>query len=198
MKINKLSRDLYEIENFVTDEQHQRVIDFYSSAKEEDWFVNDTGQESYKDTLWYGRQWNNQKPEVFLEITDSVTNLFSTLMDPVSISVQRYKKDDFIKPHRDYWLYDQPYHIRYGIVIYYNDNYEGGELEYPELGIIHKPKAKSLVIHGGNILHGSLPVTSDDVRYFSTAFLKGTKNKPVQLNKDIFADVYEEDGSKYE
>lgn len=197
MKINKISKDLYEIENFITEEQNEKVFDFFSSLNEEDWFMPAPGEENYKDTLWYGRQFHGNRPKVFYDITDSVSSLFFTLMEPFHLSIQRYKKDDFINQHRDYWLYDLPYHIRYGICIYFNDDYSGGELEYPELGITHKPKARSLVIHGGNILHRSLPVTSDSVRYFSTGFVKGSKEKPSALNKEIFSDVYEEDGSVY-
>jgi hypothetical protein len=197
MKINKISKDLYEIENFVTSEQSDKILDFFSSLKEDDWFFEDSNNPNYKDELWYGRQYHGKRPEVFSEITESTEKLFSTLMEPVYLAIQRYKKNDAINEHRDYWLYDKPYHIRYGICIYYNDNYSGGELEYPELGIIHKPKARSLVIHGGNILHKSLPVTSEDIRYFSTGFIKGSKESPSALNKEIFADVYEEDGSTY-
>ena len=102
------------------------------------------------------------------------------------IFLQRYKIGDHIKTHRDQWIPDLPYYIGYGFCLYYNDDYEGGELEYPELGIVVKPKANSLYIHGGHILHGSLPVLNDKIRYFSTVFIHGTEENPTRLNREIF------------
>lgn len=102
-----------------------------------------------------------------------------------------------MQQHRDYWLKHLAEYIRYGIVIYYNDDYQGGEIEYPELDIVYKPKARSLIIHGGNILHGPKRVIGDKVRYFSTAFIRGTVHNPVVLNPEIFGEVELHDGSNY-
>jgi hypothetical protein len=99
--------------------------------------------------------------------------------------------------HRDYWLKDLDQYVRYGIVIYYNDDYQGGEIEYPEVGIIHKPKARSLVMHGGNILHGPRQVIGSKVRYFSTTFVKEANTGTVVLNPELFSDVELHDGSSY-
>lgn len=198
MKINKLSKDLYEIEDFITEEQQKEVLDFMSSLNEEDWFMPAPGSsDEYKESLWYGRQYHGEKPQVLIDVQDLVHGLFEKVDAGIPIAVQRYKQNDSIRAHRDYWIYDLPYHIRYGICIYYNDNYEGGELSYPELEIIHKPKARSLVMHGGNILHESLPVTSDSIRYFGTGFVRGSKEFPVVLNQELFSGIHEEDGSKY-
>jgi len=199
MKINKLSKDLYEIEDFVSEEQQKQVLDFVRSLSEDDWNMTPNGAgDDYKESLWYGRQYHGQKPQVFLDIEKQVDSLFEQHYTYIPIAIQRYLKNNFINEHRDYWKYELPYHIRYGICIYYNDDYEGGELEYSELGIIHKPKARSLVMHGGNILHKSLPVKNDVIRYFGTGFVHGTKESPAILNKTLFAEIHEEDGSKYE
>ena len=99
--------------------------------------------------------------------------------------------------HRDYWIKDIDHYIRYGIVIYYNDDYIGGEIEYPELWIVHKPKARSLVMHGGNVLHGPKQVNGINPRFFSTCFVQGSVDKPVILNPNMFASVEQHDGSNY-
>jgi hypothetical protein len=195
MKINKISKDIYEIEDFVTIEQKTLILDFASSLKEEDWWISVS--EDYKKGFFYGKQYNGEKPLVFQEIDKNVDALFESLLYFGSVAFQRYLKGAAIQEHRDYWLYDEPYHIRYGICIYYNDDYEGGELFYPDLNITHKPKARSLVMHGGNILHVNLPVTSDSERYFSTAFIRGSKDNPVVLNKKLFDGIEEPDGSEY-
>jgi predicted 2-oxoglutarate/Fe(II)-dependent dioxygenase YbiX len=61
----------------------------------------------------------------------------------------------------------------HGLVLYLNDDYEGGEIYYPKLGIAIKPEAGSLVIHPGTVqyAHGVIPVTSG-IRYATTAFSK--------------------------
>lgn len=61
----------------------------------------------------------------------------------------------------------------HGMVLYINDDYEGGELYYPELGIVMKPDAGDLVIHPGTLdyAHGVTPVVSG-MRYATTAFAK--------------------------
>lgn len=61
----------------------------------------------------------------------------------------------------------------HGMVLYINDDYEGGELYYPELRIVMKPAAGDLVIHPGTpeYAHGVSPVTSG-MRYATTAFSK--------------------------
>jgi hypothetical protein len=90
--------------------------------------------------------------------------------------------------HRDNHTKDGDIHSAYGIVLYYNDNYLGGEIEYPELNIKVKPKSKSLIIHGGDILHGTCPVLDENIRYFSTAFVKEKIGTPAKLNRQIFRD----------
>ena len=195
MKINRISPDLYEIEDFVTVEQQQKILEFSTSLEENEWWQ--VLSEKHKEEFFYGKQYHGDRPEVFNEIDESVKNLFSTLLYVGHVALQRYKINEAMQDHRDYWLYDEDYHIRYGIAIYYNDDYEGGEINYPELNIVHKPKARSLLMHGGNILHGTLPVTSNHTRFFSTAFVKGSANSPAILNPELFADVELHDGSIY-
>ena len=52
-------------------------------------------------------------------------------------------------------------------------------------------------MHGGNILHKNLPVLDDMPRYFSTTFVRGSKDNPVLLNKELFSEIEEHDGSTY-
>lgn len=192
MKINRLSPDIYEIENFVTEDQLEQVLRFSKNLPEEAWF-----DESLEGMMWQGKQYMGAKPHVFDIIDKNAKNLFTSLEYNFSVALQRYKHGHNITAHRDYWRYELPEHIRYGICIYYNDDYKGGELHYPELNIVHKPKAGSLVMHGGNILHTSLPVEGDVVRYFSTSFVKATKEKPITLNQELFKGIEEHDGSEY-
>ena len=192
MKVNRLSPDIYEIEDFVTIEQTNQVLEYCKSLEESDWW-----HEEQKETFFYGKQKWGKLPEIFDEIDQNAKNLFSSALDIGNIALQRYLDNEPMRLHRDYWLKDLDYYIRYGIVIYYNDDYEGGEIEYPELGIVHKPKARSLVLHGGNILHGPKRLIGDGSRYFSTSFVRGSADSPVLLNHSIFGEVEQHDGSNY-
>lgn len=194
MQINKIYKDIYEIENFISVEDQEEIINMCNNMEEKEWFEND--EEAMEFSWWNGRQMKVDHIQVFQKISQKVASLFDSLLSGTGVALQRYKVGDNIQPHRDYWKYDEPYHIRYGIVIYYNDNYSGGEIEYPEVGIVHKPKPRSLVMHGGNVLHGTLPV-KEGVRYFSTCFIKGSSQNPVVLNQDFFKEIEENDGTTY-
>lgn len=55
------------------------------------------------------------------------------------------------------------YNCTVSAVIYINDNYEGGEIEFPRLdGYVHKPKAGDIAIFPSNYIyeHASLPIKS--------------------------------------
>jgi hypothetical protein len=195
LKTNRLSPDIYEIEDFITLEQQQQVLDFCDSLEEEQWWT--APSENYKREFFYGKQYHGEQPKVFEEINQSIQNLFVTGWPVPNAALQRSLDHEPMQSHRDYWLKDLDYYIRYGIVIYFNDDYQGGEIEYSERNIVHKPKARSLVLHGGNILHGPKQVVGEKVRYFSTAFVRGSEENPITLNPEIFGKVELHDGSNY-
>jgi hypothetical protein len=195
MKINRLSPDIYEIEDFVTKTQQSTILEYCSTLDEEQWWQSE--DEEYKNGFFYGKQKLGELPDVFNEISQSVQNLFSESLYCAPLSLQRHPEGNSMEVHEDYWLKDLDYYIRYGIVVYYNDDYVGGEISYPSLGFSHKPKARSLVMHGGNIPHGTTPVIGDSYRYFSTSFIRGSVDKPVILNQKLFRDIEQSDGSAY-
>jgi predicted 2-oxoglutarate/Fe(II)-dependent dioxygenase YbiX len=51
-----------------------------------------------------------------------------------------------------------------------NDDFEGGELYYPDLNLSYTPSAGDLVIHGSRITHGVAEVKSG-IRYVYPSFL---------------------------
>jgi hypothetical protein len=195
VKVNLLSPDIYEIEDFVSIEEQEEVLQYCANLDESEWWKTD--YPGHENSFFFGKQKLGELPKVFDSITTKSKDLFRGYMHFDPVSLQRHPSGNFMQAHKDYWKKDADYHIRFGMVIYYNDDYVGGEIEYPDLGIIHKPKARSLLMHGGNILHGTTEVTSDGYRYFSTSFIRGNIKEPVILNPDIFADVEQSDGSIY-
>ena len=78
-----------------------------------------------------------------------------------------------ISPHADDCQPGATQTVLYGSILYWNEDFDGGELTYTQLGIDYKPVAGDLVFHPGTIeyTHGVKDVTSG-VRYTSTTFIK--------------------------
>ena len=119
MKVNRLSPDLYEIEDFVTPEQQTSILEYCQSLDESDWW-----HKEQEGTFFYGKQKLGQLPEFFNDINQNVQNLFSNLLYVGDLALQRYLDKEPMQVHRDYWIKDLDYYIRYGIVIYYNISYK--------------------------------------------------------------------------
>ena len=189
MIVNKVYNNIYEIENFITDDECQSILNIISDLNEKDWFREDEDYSS--PDFWIGKTmfFNNPYPLFIEDINKRIVNLFSSFNRISSISaINRYSKDQAMAQHRDNHNKDGDEYSAFGIVLYYNDNYLGGSIEYPELNIQIKPKAKSLIIHGGDILHGTSPIENDGIRYFSTAFIKEKPGFPAILKSSIFGD----------
>ena len=195
MKVNLLSPDIYEIEDFVSIDEQTAILEYCKTLDEAEWWKSDNPK--YEKGFFFGKQKLGELPQVFRDINKKVKAIFDDVMYVDDVSLQRHPSGNFMEVHKDYWNKEIDYYIRYGIVIYYNDEYTGGEIHYPSLEFSHKPKARSLVMHGGNIPHGTKKVTSDGYRYFSTSFVRGTVDKPVILNQELFGDVEQSDGSEY-
>jgi hypothetical protein len=105
---------------------------------------------------------------------------------PTSAAVVRWLPGQFQQPHADKELHvgedrgkpnDFPYYDIAGL-FYLNDDYEGGELYFPEQGIQFKPKAGSAYFFPGdmNYIHGVTEVTSG-IRYVCPFFWTILKHK---------------------
>jgi hypothetical protein len=63
--------------------------------------------------------------------------------------------------------------VLYGVVIYLNNDFEGGEIYYPDLDLKIKPKSRSMIIHFANLDHEVLEVTGTNTRYILSMFVRG-------------------------
>lgn len=182
MKIDILKDGIYEVSDFVTKKDRDDLISTLELLSDQDWFEEDP---NYTIDFWYGKRKTLVHP-VLHKVNNSIMKLFETCSSITSLNhVCRYKINDSLGNHKDEYHKENEDNIMYGIVIYWNDDYVGGELYYPDIDFKIKPKAGSLILHRANIVHGTLPVESDSVRYFSTSFVRGSKNKPAVL-KNIF------------
>lgn len=200
MKVNLLSPDIYEIEDFISIEEQTNILDYCNLLDESEWWFDDGSVSDF----FNGKSSIVEKLKIFEDINERIKNLFSNFHNINPMTLARHLDSHFMFPHVDW---DPEYfksvgtsmeqYLRYGLILYYNDDYLGGALNYPNLGIVHKPKARSLLIHGAHILHGTTKVLGP-TRYFSTTFVFVTKGNTVKLNKDIFKDVEQSDGYKYD
>jgi Rps23 Pro-64 3,4-dihydroxylase Tpa1-like proline 4-hydroxylase len=85
------------------------------------------------------------------------------------ISISKYFSGTFMGPHTD--SSPQPTTENISAVLYLNDDYDGGDLNFPEQGVKIKPKAGSLVVFPSvpPFYHESLLITSG-TKYLSPAF----------------------------
>jgi predicted 2-oxoglutarate/Fe(II)-dependent dioxygenase YbiX len=117
-----------------------------------------------------------QKMKVYLE---DCFNVKLSTRPPVII---KWRPGMEQRPHADKQMNDgrpNPFPT-YDInsLIYYNDNFEGGELYYPDYDLTVKPEPGLAVAHPGDInyLHGVKPIISGE-RYTTPSFYTITELK---------------------
>lgn len=141
------------------------------------------------DDIWNNRVHNfgmiqassQHTADYFRLITDSVSGVIATTMgvklSTVVPSIVRWRTGDEQLPHADKQELDgrpNPYPENdIASLVYINDDYEGGEIYFPNQNLQFKPKARSLVFFPGDIhyLHGVTRVVSG-TRYTMPNFWK--------------------------
>jgi len=94
---------------------------------------------------------------------------------PDYLGIVKWENGDYQHPHADGQNPNNephPLHWRdFGCVLYLNDDYEGGELYFPNHNIELKPKPNTLVFFPGTLeyLHGVKPI-KNGIRYTLTSF----------------------------
>lgn len=80
---------------------------------------------------------------------------------PPFFSIKKYFVGEGLGPHPDAEPEAEDSKFRcYTISMYINDDYEGGQLGFPDVGVYLKPAAGSVVIFPATTLHESTPVVS--------------------------------------
>lgn len=150
------------IKNFLTKEECQILVKEAESS--------DNWKSQNKDTGIYILASNNHK--TMIDINNRVSDLFDKrLYVQIIRMIHKTNKDSFWEEHSDN---SGSEHIQYGVVIYLNDNFKGGELLYLDSGKKIKPEEGMLVCHPGDRVHKVLSVESGN-RYTLTSFVTGPK-----------------------
>lgn len=176
-------------ENFLTNTERLALLDFASNVTE--WDVtethyNDEGVIIYESEYWKDRvltRLNMEKQNPFIvKAIDRIVGRFKIEVDsffkvdaiPTDPAIVRWLPGQYQQPHADKELHegenagkpnDFPYYDIAGL-FYLNDDYEGGELYFPNQGIEFKPKAGGAYFFPGdkNYIHGVKEITSG-IRY---------------------------------
>lgn len=164
MKITKHIEGVYEIEEFLTIEEQEI---FMSSCTDDGWIYYHPGTIVKDMTLEQITTINNilSRLNKFFDNMDSFT---------VVNNLRRLTKDERMWPHMDADPVSTKV-IVFGISIYLNNDFTGGQLYYSDIGLSIEPKPRSIVIHNAKLSHEVKVITSGN-RYSITAFVFGDNN----------------------
>lgn len=186
--------NIVELENFLTEEEQTRLMNFALNNTvwdETETHVDQDGLVLYDASIWKDRVCTGQS----LEKSDpTILALLWDMIDRLKIEVDKFFDVDvqatgpaIVKwpvgarqePHADkeFWVGEEtgrpndfPWYDIAGL-FYFNDDYEGGELYFPQHGIEFKPKPRAAYFFPGDkyYAHGVRPVKSGN-RFTSPFF----------------------------
>ncbi len=172
-KWNKFDEDIWVMKKFLSDDEIILFKNKLESLTDEDW-------NAAKNPI----EWYNGKTSPALKELEPINNRIAELVSPnyeptKNLSFTRMFPGDSMHEHKDTCEEEEATSnddfgtcaiTKYGVVVYINDDFIGGELYYPERAKKYTPQAGDLVIHGALINHGVSTVTSG-IRYAYASFL---------------------------
>ena len=113
-----------------------------------------------------------------------IKNIDGSIFHYPNFVIRKYNTETAMGPHHD--TADGDPFLRFSLVTYLNDDYEGGEIEFPNQGIKIKPKAGSTIIFPSQSPydHSSNVITKGN-KYMTTSFWL---NDPKTISSEQFAD----------
>lgn len=186
--------NIVAIEDFMTDEELTVLNEF--ARKNTLWDVTETNYDEDGVVIYDSSYWDHRvATEPTLNLADpeipkiiknmqnrlkvKVDSFFSVDCHPTSTAIVRWLPGQRQQPHADKELHEGenrgkpnnfPYYDIAGL-FYLNDDYEGGELYFPNQGIQFKPKAGAAYFFPGdmNYIHGVTEIKSG-IRYVCPFF----------------------------
>lgn len=186
MNIKNHNDLIYEIDNFLNASDHQSLLTMVNENLAHDFTSFDKKTNNYIIVGWdddsdiKAVHWNY---EIAYQIEELIKSIFINNIVPTNFEVLGvntiscmllYPKNHFKEGHRDRGGDES---IEFGCVYYINDDYEGGEIIYPDLQISIKPKANTLILHKSDLIHHTAPIQGDKVKAVMTTFLKSKAEK---------------------
>ena len=114
------------------------------------------------------------KERLSLNITSSVENNIDvkqmperTWIEQKNMIVRKYTEGSFMLPHGDGGVGIVP---SFTALLWFNEGFEGGELEFPDLNLIVKPEMGSVLVFPSRLEHGVKTLISGE-RFVTSAYL---------------------------
>lgn len=169
MNVIKHHDKIWEVKNFLSPSEVAYFLDLANNSNADDW--NNPNDPDH----WKSRVLNLKQTETLKAVEEKIASTFYEYERIHELrSLLRYRTGDILGEHRDN-ANASDFNNIYGVVLYLNDNYDGGEIYYSELGLSLKPAAGAMVVHAAGTLHGVKQVLGDNVRYVLTSFVKGSE-----------------------
>jgi hypothetical protein len=193
----EVARGVYLVRDFVTDLEIEMVMQTIEKATEDDWKthymqgVKDLAERKYGRTdvenlveeglIEITTHWIDKNLSLPYEISEAMSERIKKIIafdpdvafDGVGTIQRQYEGEPLIE-HVD--NHSDPM-IEYAVIMYINDDYNGGELFFGRLGLEIVPPAKSMIIFpsGEDYLHGVKPPAAGPQRYVLPSFVRRRK-----------------------
>lgn len=191
----ELANRIFLINDFLSDEEIDQLMDIAQSATQEDWEGHYlSNMEDFCEQKFGRRDIKNLVAEGKLELTDNWNDkILSITNQPVVTQINKkmnliFEGIDNIKNGNCVGIIQRQYDgtaltehvdnhtdpsLLYACVAYVNDNYEGGEVFFSKFKISMKPKAGALLIFptSEDWSHGVTEVTNGPTRYVLPIFI---------------------------
>lgn len=170
------------------EESDQQSGEYSPITQWKDWMSSDNKflYGKFREGYYYNRSVTSDYDQSMLEIRDVFENAIKDCMADYSLDhqinagisdqfrINKYFEGKGMGPHVDNFFDEDKEvgtNLALSLVIYLNDDCEGGEIEFKEQGIILKPEAGSMIIFPSKkpYFHESKPVTKG-FKYMSTGF----------------------------
>lgn len=193
----EVAKRVYLVNDFVLDHEIDSVMSIVNAASEEDWKthymqgVQDLAERKYGRTdvenlvseglIEITHHWVDKNLSLPYEISEGMSKRIQDIIsfdDEIAFdgvgTIQRQYEGEPLKEHVD--NHADPM-IEYAVIMYINDDYNGGELFFGRLGLEIVPPAKSMIIFpsGEDYLHGVKPPLAGPKRYVLPSFVRRRK-----------------------
>lgn len=165
----KHSDGVYEVENFLAEHEINSIL-----------MSNNDGNfiKSHPGNII--RPLGKEVLPLISNISNRLMSYFNNAHSHTEIgNIRRLTDGEFMSSHVDGGYPNSDKTIVFGVAIYLNDDFTGGEINYPNLNLSIKPKKASIVIHDASLLHKVLPVGVGN-RYSITTFIFGDKTTTIK------------------
>jgi hypothetical protein len=165
----KVDKDIWMIKDIISEDEAVFLMSIAQNATADEWdaYRKSLGENAALVNAAYG-DWEKQmlwlelNPPLFKKtkklidsIHDRCINIINEIyqkdyvLDPL-YNIYKFRDGDYMKEHHDSGLSPD---IKMGVVVYLNDNFDGGEIYYPKIGLSIKPIRRSLLVHPAGMIH---------------------------------------------